>query len=454
MSNEVKQPKKYGFKAFIPMFVFLGLYLGGGIYFTLAGTVEQPWNQFPRHAAILIGIVVAFLMNRYMPLPEKISKFCKAAGDEGCMLMCMIFLVAGAFSGVCKSMGGVTSVVNLGLSVLPVHFVLPGIFIITALVATAIGTSSGALVAIAPIALAIAEETGANIPLYFAAVYGGALFGDNLSIISDTTIAATAAVGAEMKDKFRMNFLIALPAALLSIVVYFFLGKGAAPISGDMSYNLLHLIPYIYVLITALCGMDVFVVLFSGTFIAGIVGIVTGSMTIAGFVQAIGTGMAGMMSTAIVAILLRGLIGIISEYGGVDWLITAMRKRVHSRKGAEYCISAMSGLLDFALINNTIAIMIAGPLAKDIADEHHIAPKRVASLLDIFACAVHGMAPHGGGMLTLSGFYAALNPLLVVKYNVYCIFLMIAAIVTIQFGLMRTKEEKEYIQQQKQASIK
>ena len=150
MSNEVKQPKKYGFKAFIPMFVFLGLYLGGGIYFTLAGTVEQPWNQFPRHAAILIGIVVAFLMNRYMPLPEKISKFCKAAGDEGCMLMCMIFLVAGAFSGVCKSMGGVTSVVNLGLSVLPVHFVLPGIFIITALVATAIGTSSGALVAIAP----------------------------------------------------------------------------------------------------------------------------------------------------------------------------------------------------------------------------------------------------------------------------------------------------------------
>ena len=161
-----------------------------------------------------------------------------------------------------------------------------------------------------------------------------------------------------------------------------------------------------------------------------------------------------MMSTAIVAILLRGLIGIISEYGGVDWLITAMRKRVHSRKGAEYCISAMSGLLDFALINNTIAIMIAGPLAKDIADEHHIAPKRVASLLDIFACAVHGMAPHGGGMLTLSGFYAALNPLLVVKYNVYCIFLMIAAIVTIQFGLMRTKEEKEYIQQQKQAAVK
>ncbi|WP_455581969.1 Na+/H+ antiporter NhaC family protein [Dysosmobacter sp.] len=451
MSKDLNKTKKYGFAAFIPMLVFLGLYLGCGLYYTITGTVEQPWNQFPRHAAILVGIVVAFIMNRTMPLPEKVKKFCCAAGDEGTIMMCMIFLVAGAFSGVCKAMGGVDSVVNLGLSLVPAHFILPGIFVITALVATAIGTSSGALVAIAPIALAIAESTGSSIPLYFAAVYSGALFGDNLSIISDTTIAATTGAGCEMKDKFRMNLLIALPAALVTAIAFAVLGSSTEPITGDMTYSLLKIIPYVYVLVAAICGMDVFVVLISGTFLAGLMGIFTGSLTIAGFAQAIGSGMSGMMATAIVAILLRGLIGIITVYGGIDWLVDVLHRRVHSRKGAEYCIGIMSGVLDFALINNTIAIMIAAPIAKDIADEHHIAPKRNASLLDIFACAVHGLAPHAGGMLTLSGFYAALNPLAVVQYNFYCYFLIIATVITIQFGLLRTPEEKEYIRQQKEA---
>ena len=425
MTNDTQTVKKYGFAAFIPMFVFLGLYLGCGIYYTITGTVEQPWNQFPRHAAILVGIVAAFLMNRYMPLTEKVSRFCRAAG--------------------------VDSVVNLGLSLVPVRFILPGIFIITALVATAIGTSSGALVAIAPIALAVAEGTGASIPLYFAAVYSGALFGDNLSIISDTTIAATTGAGCEMKDKFRMNLLIAVPAALVTVIVFSLMSSGAQPISGDLSYSLVKIIPYVYVLAAAICGMDVFIVLISGTFLAGLVGIFTGSLTLAGFAQAIGSGMSGMMSTAIVAIMLRGLIGIITVYGGIDWLVDVLHRRVRTRKGAEYCIGFMSGLLDFALINNTIAIMIAAPLARDIADEHHIAPKRNASLLDIFACGVHGLAPHAGGMLTLSGFYAALNPLAVVQYNFYCYFLLLAAVITIQFGLMRTPEEKEYIRQQNEA---
>ena len=450
MSNEIKE-KKYGFASFIPMFVFLGLYLGGGIYYTITGTAEQPWNQFPRHAAILVGIVVAFLMNRYMPLPEKVKKFCVSAGDEGTMLMCMIFLVAGAFSGVCSAMGGVESVVNLGLSILPAHFILPGIFIISAIVATAIGTSSGTLAAIAPIALAIAQETNSSIPPYSLAVSWGALFGDNLSIISDTTIAATTGAGCEMRDKFRMNFLIAIPAAVATVIAFAVMGSGTETISGDLTFNIIKILPYIYVLVAAILGMDVFVVLTSGTFLAGLVGILTGSLTVAGFVQAIGTGMSGMMTTAIVAILLRGLIGIISAYGGIDWLVEVLRRKVHTRKGAEYCIGAMSGLLDFALINNTIAIMIAAPLAKDMADEYHIAPKRNASLLDIFACAVHGLAPHAGGMLTLSGFYAALNPLAVVQYNFYCYFLIIAALVTIHFGLLRTPEEKEYARQEKSA---
>ena len=328
---------------------------------------------------------------------------------------------------------------------------MPGIFIISAIVATAIGTSSGTLAAIAPIALAIAQETNSSIPLYFSAVYCGALFGDNLSIISDTTIAATTGAGCEMRDKFRMNFLIAIPAAVATVIAFAVMGSGTETISGDLTFNIIKILPYIYVLVAAILGMDVFVVLTSGTFLAGLVGILTGSLTVAGFVQAIGTGMSGMMTTAIVAILLRGLIGIISAYGGIDWLVEVLRRKVHTRKGAENCIGAMSGLLDFALINNTIAIMIAAPLAKDMADEYHIAPKRNASLLDIFACAVHGLAPHAGGMLTLSGFYAALNPLAVVQYNFYCYFLIIAALVTIHLGLLRTPEEKEYARQEKSA---
>lgn len=218
--------------------------------------------------------------------------------------------------------------------------------------------------------------------------------------------------------------------------------------SETLPYNILLILPYIYVIAAAVKGMDVFIVLVSGTFFAGIVGMLAGTMTMITFVQSIGTGMSGMMSTAIVAMLLRGLIGMIEEYGGIEWLIKVLRRNVKTRKGAEYCIGAMAGILDFALINNTIAIMITAPIAKDIADEHHISPKRNASLMDIFACAVHGLAPHAGGMLTLSGFYAALNPLEVVKYNFYCYFLLLAVIITIQFGLLRTKEEKEYIKSQ------
>ncbi|EHO78390.1 Na+/H+ antiporter NhaC family protein [Fusobacterium ulcerans] len=439
--------KKLGGSAFIPMLVFLILYLGSGCYFTITG-VSNAWNLFPRHAAIFIGIIVACLMYRQMPFETKMKKFCVAAGNDGVVMMCMIFLVAGAFAGVAKQMGGVASVVNMGLSFIPTSFVLPGIFIISSLVATAIGTSSGTLVAIAPIALAIAETTGTSIPMFFGAVYSGALFGDNLSIISDTTIAATKGAGCEMKDKFKMNFSIALPAAIVAAILYYMVGSHVTISSETLPYNLLLVLPYIYVIAAAVKGMDVFIVLVSGTFFAGIVGMLAGTMTLITFVQSIGTGMSGMMSTAIVAMLLRGLIGLIEEFGGIEWLIKVLRRNVKSRKGAEYCIGAMSGILDFALINNTIAIMITAPIAKDIADEHHISPKRNASLMDIFACAVHGLAPHAGGMLTLSGFYAALNPLEVVKYNFYCYFLLLAVIITIQFGLLRTKEEKEYAKSQ------
>ena len=431
------ETKKANGWTLIPFIVMMALFLCG----------------FPMVTACLCAVALTFAFAKGK-MSERFSVFAKGAGDEGVLIMLMIFSLSGAFSSVAKAMGGRDAVVNLGLSLVPTQFLLGGVFIIAMLMSTACGTSMGTIAAITPIAVGVAEKANLNMVMLLGAVVGGAMFGDNLSFISDTTIAATTGAGCEMKDKFRMNLLIALPAALVTVIAFALMSSGTEPITGDLSYSLVKIVPYVYVLIAAICGMDVFVVLISGTFLAGLVGIFTGSLTIATFAQAIGSGMSGMMATSIVAILLRGLIGIITVYGGIDWLVDVLHRRVHTRKGAEYCIGFMSGLLDFALINNTIAIMIAAPIAKDIADEHHIAPKRNASLLDIFACAVHGLAPHAGGMLTLSGFYSALNPLAVVQYNFYCYFLLIAAIITIQFGLLRTPEEKEYIRQQQEKAAK
>ena len=449
MKENQLSSRQMGGKAFIPLIVFLLLYLGSGVTFTLLGTVEQPWNQFPRQVAILIAILVALLMNRKIALADKVNSFCQEAGKSGTMLMCLIFLLAGAFSGVCKATGGMSSIVNLGLSMIPVHFMLPGIFIVSALIATAIGTAAGTLISIAPIAIEIATGLNASVEIYVAAVMAGALFGDNLSLLSDTTIAATRGVGCEMKDKFLMNFKIALPAAAVTtlvFVVFAIQNGGVVSMDKDLSYNVLLVLPYLFVLIAAIAGMDVMMVLFCGIIVAGVLGLLTSSITLIGFIQAIGSGMEGMMSTAVVAILIQGMLGIISFYGGMDWLISKMRARVHTRRGAEYCIAAMSAVLSFCLINNTVAIMATAPLAKDISDEYHIAPKRVASLLDIFACGGIGLAPHANALLVLIGFYPSLNPLGVIKYVVYPLVLMIAAIVTIQFGLLRTPEEKAVIQ--------
>lgn len=445
-----------GAKAFIPLAVFLVLYLGSGLIFTITGASESPWNEFPRQSALIIAILVAFLMNRKMKISEKVDSFCKDAGKSGTMMMCLIFLLAGTFSGVCDAIGGVDSVVNLGLSIIPTHFMLPGIFIISAAIATAIGTSAGTTIAIAPIAIEVAESLGVPVEMYVAAVVAGALFGDNLSIISDTTIAATRGVGCEMRDKFIMNFKIALPAAAVAVVVFFVLGinnGSTGIIREELPYNVLLIIPYVYVLVAAILGMDVMMVLFSGTFVAGLLGIATSTLTPIGFVQSMGSGMEGMMSTAVIAIMIQGMLGIIARYGGMEWLIGKMRARIRTRKGAEYCIAVLAAVMAFCLINNTVAIMAVAPLAKDIADEYHIAPKRVASLLDIFACGGLGLAPHANVMMVLVGFYPLLNPIGVIAYSTYPILLMLATIITIHFGLLRTPEEKEAAQAEKRAKL-
>lgn len=437
--KEQQQPKKdFGAAAFLPLLVFLAIYLGAGIFFTCMGT-EEPFKQIPRMAALVCGLIVALCLGKDK-LDYKVDIFAKNSGDSGIMIMVLIFLLAGAFSGSAKAMGGVDSTVNLGLSLVPLQFIFAGLFIISALIATAMGTSMGTIAAIGPIAIGVADKAGISPAIAIAAVLGGAMFGDNLSIISDTTIAATRGAGCKMNDKFKMNLLIAAPAAVISIIFYCFVGAGGT-LEGEFQYNLIHILPYIVVLVAAIAGANVVVVLLTGTILSGVVGLATGSLTIVTYAQSIASGMSGMFELCIIAVFVRGLTGIVKEYGGIDWLIRQLNARIKSRKGAEYGISAMVALIDASLCNNTMAIIISAPLAKTIAKIYNIAPKRIASLLDIFSCVMQGIIPHGGQML-LCATLAGLSPLAILGSNFYIYLLAVTAIITIQFGLLRTKEER------------
>lgn len=444
--DEKKITKQYGAIAFLPLIIFLGLYIGSGLYFTYQGA-EDAFKQFPRHVALLIGIGIALLMNRTMKLDEKIEVFSKNAGNSGVMLIGLIYLLAGGFQGAARVMGGVDSVVNLGLSFIPPALLMPGVFLMSSFIATSIGTSMGTIAAMAPIAIGVSAKADISVAIACAAVIGGAYFGDNLSIISDTTISATKGVGCEMKDKFKMNFFIALPAAIVSMVIYGMVG-GTGQIEGDLSYSIIKIIPYLVVLVTAMMGFNVVGVLFIGIIMSGIIGFGTNSVTILEFIQAIGSGMEDMMSITVLAILISGLIGLIKHYGGIEWLIEKITSKIKDRKGAEYGIGILAGLLSVSLVNNTIAIIISAPIAKEIGLKFHIAPKRIASLLDIFACALLSMCPHDGGMLIVTGL-AGVSPIEVLQYAFYPVALIIATIITIQFGLLRTAEEKEYIKSSK-----
>ena len=438
------EERKYGAISFLPLIIFLALYIGSGLYFTFMGA-ESAFSKFPRHVALLIGIVIALLMNKTMKLDKKIDIFCENAGNSGVIIIGLIYLLAGGFQGAAKAMGGVESVVNMGLTFIPSSLLVPGVFAISSFISTAIGTSMGTVAAMAPIAIGVAEAANLNLPLTCAAVIGGAYFGDNLSMISDTTISAAKGVGSEMKDKFRMKFLIALHAAIVAIIMYWALG-GTGVITGEHNFEIIRVIPYIIVLGAALAGFNVCGVLFTGIVMSGLIGIFEGTITILEWVQAIGSGMSDMFSITIVAILISGLIGLIKYYGGVDWLVNSIVSRIKERKDAEYGIGLLSGLLSAALVNNTIAIIISAPIAKEIGKTYHIAPKRLASLIDIFACAFLALTPYDGGMLIVTGL-VDVSPLAVLKYSFYIFALIIATCITIQFGLLRTEEEKRYLKE-------
>ena len=422
--------------ALLPLLLFLALFIGSGVYYQ-AANVDFAFYQISAPVAILPAIVLALALGSGA-LNKRLETFINGVGDNTIITMCLIYLLAGAFASVAKAAGGVDATVNFGLSIIPSQFVLPGLFIITAFVATAMGTSMGTIGAIAPIALGLSEASDLSLPLCIGAVVGGAMFGDNLSIISDTTIAATRSQGCAMRDKFRMNFLIALPAAILTLLWLYIQGADAT-ITQATDYEFMKVIPYIAVLVLAISGLNVLLVLFTGIILAGAVALLSvADYSIAQYSKDIYAGYTGMQEILILSLLIGGLGALMKAQGGLEFLAQQIQRFTNKRgdephtRAGEAAISVAVALTNVCTANNTVAIIISGGLAKDIADRQQVDPRRSACLLDIFSCVVQGLLPYGAQVL-LAGSIAGLSPLLIIGNIHYSWLLGLVAIGTIIF---------------------
>lgn len=410
--------------ALIPLGVFLLVYLGTSI-------VAKDFYAVSVIVPFLAAALTALIMNRKIKFDEKVEIFCKGAGNTNILLMIIIFILAGAFAQVAKDMGAVDSTVNLGLSLLPSSLLIPGIFVIGCFIALSIGTSMGTIVALVPIAVGIADKTGIATALAVGAVVSGAMFGDNLSIISDTTISATRTQGCEMKDKFKMNFKIVLPAAIITAVIFMLLTKNSVVVNLEvLEFNLFKILPYIIVIVTALLGVNVIVVLLLGILSSGVVGFIFGSFDIIGLFNSISSGISGMSELIIISILIAGTIEIIKFNGGIDFILNKGLKNFKSKRGAEYGIAMLVSLVDICTANNTVAIVTVGPIAKDISNEFDLEPKRVAGILDMFSCVFQGIIPYGAQLISAAGL-AALSPFEIMKFLFYPYLMGICAIIAI-----------------------
>ncbi|MCZ2720920.1 Na+/H+ antiporter NhaC family protein [Marinomonas sp. 15G1-11] len=421
--------------ALLPLLLFLVLFVGSGLWYQSQG-VDFAFYQISAPVAILPAIALAVLLSKGQ-FEQRIETFIQGVGDNTIITMILIYLLAGAFASVAKSVGGVDATVNFGLSVVPPSLLLPGLFVITAFVATSMGTSMGTIAAIAPIAIGVSEAADLSLLLTVGTVIGGAMFGDNLSIISDTTIAATRTQGCDMRDKFRMNFKIALPAALITLV-WLFLQSSHAQITDIKEYELLRVLPYVAVLGLAVAGVNVILVLFSGIVLAGLIGLTMQSdYSVVSWSSDIYTGYTGMQEILILSLLIGGLSALMKSQGGLDWLVSRIERigrtlgaKSDSTRAGELSISAAVALTNLCTANNTISILINGSVAKDIAARYQVDPRRSASLLDIFSCVVQGVLPYGAQILLASSL-AKVSPLALVGYVQYSWLLAVAALLSI-----------------------
>lgn len=435
MKEQIKlhQEREASGLALIPLLFFIVIYLGVGIVLHSKG-VEMAFYQFPSVVAMTIAVILAFLMYHKTGIDNNFKLFARGAGDENIMTMLMIFLLAGAFSSVAGAMGGVSSTANLGLAIIPPRFIVPGIFIISAFLSTATGTSMGTVGAIVPIAYNMAKTADLNMSFVVAAVLTGAMFGDNLSMISDTTIAATRTQGVDLKDKFRTNAWISIPSALITLSLMVIFSKGGTA-TGNLDYNLIKVVPYVLVLGLALLGLNVFAVLIIGIISASAVGVGTGAIGLMEVAAKIWAGYQGMIEVFILSMFVGGLAELTKHYGGLKWIIDKTSKLLKGPKSASVGIAVLSALTDAATANNTVAIIVTGEIAKEISEKYKIDPRRTASFLDIFSCIMQGFIPYGAQFLLIASLTKnAVNPTSMIPYNWYLIILGIMSLISVVFS--------------------
>ncbi|WP_455674644.1 Na+/H+ antiporter NhaC family protein [Phocaeicola sp.] len=427
MSGEKLTPitNKPSLWALSPLLVFLCLYL-------VTSIIVDDFYKVPITVAFMVSSVYAVCITKGLSLNERVLQYSTGAANKNIMLMIWIFILAGAFAQSAKDIGAIDATVNLTLQLLPDNLLLAGIFLAACFISLSIGTSVGTIVALVPVVAGIAEKTDMNMAFMTAIVVGGAFFGDNLSFISDTTIAATRTQGCAMRDKFRVNFMIALPAALMVFAYYIFRGMDVITTHEVQPVEWVKVIPYLVVLGTAIAGLNVALVLILGITTTGIIGMLTGSVGLFDWFGSMGTGVSGMGDLIIITLMAGGMLELIRFNGGVNYIIDKLTKHVSSKRGAELCIAALVSIANFCTANNTIAIITVGPLANDIATRYRVDKRKSASILDTFSCVVQGIIPYGAQML-IAAKLASLSPLSIIGYLYYPVTIGVFALLSIVF---------------------
>ncbi|WP_313190083.1 Na+/H+ antiporter NhaC family protein [Sphingobacterium sp.] len=432
--------------ALLPLILFVVIYFAGSF-------ILGDFYALPVLVVFVLCLFVAFFQFPKRAFNEKLAHFAQGAGNENILIMILIFLLAGAFGEVSKNIGAISSTINFALTYIPAQYVLSGLFLVSCFISTSLGTSVGTIVALAPIAVGLDENISGIMPIALAAVIGGSMFGDNLSFISDTTIAATRTQGVGMKEKFKVNFKMVLPVAIIVMIIYAFQGNQMLHDSANMNvgdFELIKILPYVLVFILALSGLNVIWTLGIGILSAAIIGLSTGSIDFLTVLKSINDGFAGMFELSILCLIIGGVVGIIRLNGGIDYLLNTVTKRINSKKRAELSIAFLVSLVNLAIANNTITIVIVGPIAKDISDENGLEGSRVASILDTISCFIQGLVPYGAQILAAMAAAnvvlseegrALLSPIDVMQYLYYPFLMGIVAFLFIIF-----RKEKPQVQ--------
>ena len=414
---------KKGLIALSPLMVFILFYL-------VTSIIAGDFYKIPITVAFMVSSIYAVIIFNGKPLMARINTFSRGAATEQMMLMIWIFVLAGAFAYSAKQMGSIDATVNLTLSLLPPQMLLAGMFLAACFISLSIGTSVGTIAALVPIAAGVADETGLNIAMMTAVIVGGSFFGDNLSFISDTTIMATQTQNCRLSDKFRVNIFIVAPAALIILVVYLLMGQGTSAPQHIPPVEWIKVMPYLVVLISAILGMNVMAVLTTGILLTGIIGIFTGGFDLFGWFGAMGKGILSMGELIIVTLMAAGILELIRQQGGIDFIIQQLTRRVTSKRGAELSIAALVSLVDICTANNTVAILTVGGITKEVGDRFGVDNKKCASILDTFSCTIQGIIPYGAQMLIAAGL-ASINPIAILPYLYYPFTLGIVALLSI-----------------------